>query len=412
MSIQQLFYCYFKAFRHFWRIIKTTFWDFATFAGDRIYIRMETVYHNIQLVSFPLTFVYGLFFLLDPAPRDAFRNHVLARRLFGATLIIWAVYIAITWFLGGELKDPVVKISVNLSRFYIFGSLLEIAFSALVDNRFPIVRKTRNRLILWGVFMAAMALNILFVPAPAQKYVVIVAALYYAYEVYAILRRYYRVYFNMKRDMDNYYSENVSNFTHWMLLSSHGLGIIGFSGIGLAFAPTLGLLIYMVAGIIFFTYMSYSLYRYTLSVGHIKEIVMPDENEAEDKKQTEEQHPPAGEDTNPTFVALGKKVDAWIENQGYAVHALTIQQLAVELGTNRTYLSDYVNSKYSLTFRNWIAQLRIDYSKRLLIGNSALSINTIAEMTGYSYNNFITVFTKMNRISPSQWRKNHVKEEG
>lgn len=111
---------------------------------------MEIVYHNIQLVSFPLTFVYGLFFLLDPAPRDVFRNHALARRLFGATLIIWAVYIAITWSLGGELKDPVVRISVNLSRFYIFGSLLEIAFSALVDNRFPIVRKTRNRLILWA----------------------------------------------------------------------------------------------------------------------------------------------------------------------------------------------------------------------------------------------------------------------
>lgn len=216
--------------------------------------------------------------------------------------------------------------------------------------------------------MAAMTLNILFVPAPAQKYVVIVAALYYAYEAYAILRRYYRVYFNMKRNMDNYYSENVSNFTHWMLLSSHGLGIIGFSGIGLAFAPTLGLLIYMVAGIIFFTYMSYSLYRYTLSVGHIREIVMPAENAAEDKEQMEEQHPPVGEDANPTFIALGEKVNAWIENQGYTAPALTIQQLAVELGTNRAYLSDYVNSKYSLSFRNWIAQLRIDYSKRLLIG--------------------------------------------
>lgn len=382
---------------------------------------MEAVYQNIQLVSFPLTFVYGLFFLLDPAPKDVFRNHVLARRLFGATLIIWAMYIAITWFLGGELKDPVIKISVNLSRFYIFGSLLEIAFSALVDNRFPIVRKTRNRLILWVVFMAAMALNILFVPAPAQKYVVIAAALYYAYEVYAILRRYYRVYFNMKRDMDNYYSENVSNFTHWMLLSSHGLGIIGFSGIGLAFSPTPGLLIYMVAGIIFFTYMSYSLYRYTLSVGHIKEIVMPAENEtdggkqADDKEQAEERHPSTGsidsvgEDAKPAFAALGGKVDAWIENRGYTVPALTIQQLAQELGTNRTYLSDYVNSKYSLTFRSWIAQLRVDYSKQLLAGDSTLSINTIAEMTGYSYNNFITVFTKMNRISPSQWRKNHVK---
>ena len=368
---------------------------------------METVYHNIQLISFPLTFVYGLFFLLDPAPKDMFRNHVLARRLFGATLIIWATHIAITWSLGGELEDPVAKVSVNLSRFYIFGSLLEIAFSALVDNRFPIVRKTRNRLVLWGALMTVMALNILFVPVPVQKYVVIAAALYYAYEVYAILHRYYSVYANMKRDMDNYYSENVSNFTRWMLLSSHGLGIIGFSGIGLAFAPTLGLLIYMVAGILFFTYMSYSLYRYTLSVGHIKEIMLSAESEAEDKEQTEEQRLPVGEDAHPAFVALERKVDEWIEDRGYTAPELTIQQLAVELGTNRTYLSDYVNSKYSLSFRSWIAQLRIDYSKRLLVGSSALSINTIAEMTGYSYNNFITVFTRMNRISPSQWRKNY-----
>ena len=189
-----------------------------------------------------MTFVYGLFFLLDPAPKDMFRNHVLARRLFGATLIIWAVYIAITWFWGGEMKDPVARVSVNLSRFYIFGSLLEIAFSALVDNRFPIVRKTRDRLVLWGMFMAVMALNILFVPAPVQKYVVIAAAFYYAYEVYAILRRYYRVYFKMKRDMDNYYSENVSNFTRWMLLSSHGLGIIGFQASGWHSRPPWGCL--------------------------------------------------------------------------------------------------------------------------------------------------------------------------
>lgn len=390
---------------------------------------METVYHDIQLVSFPLTFVYGLFFLLDPAPKDVFRNHVLARRLFGATLVIWAVYIGVTWSLGGALKDPVTKISVNLSRFYIFGSLLEIAFSALVDNRYPIVRKTRDRFILWGVFMSAMALNILFVPAPARNYLVVVAAVYYAYEVFAILRRYYRVYFNMRRNLDNYYSENVSNFTHWMLLSSHGLGIIGFSGIWLAFAPTLGLLIYMLAGIIFFTYMSYSLYRYTLSVGHIREVVMPSENEAYVEngtdvengtysgKQAEGRCPSTGfigsadGDANPAFASLGEKVDAWIEDKGYTVPALTIQQLAQELGTNRTYLSDYVNSKYSLTFRNWVAQLRIDYAKRLLAGDSALSIHTIAEMTGYSYNNFITVFTKMSRISPSQWRKNHLKEQ-
>lgn len=371
---------------------------------------MEYLYHNIQLISFPLTFVYGLFFLLDPAPKDVFRNHALARRLFGATLIIWAAYIGVTWCLGDTLENPLIKISVNISRFYIFGSLLEIAFSALVDNRFPIVEKTCKRLILWVLFMAAMTLNILLVPPPVQIYVVIAAAVYYAYEVYAILKRYYRVYYNMKRNMDNYYSENVSSFTRWMLWSSHGLGLIGFSGIFLAFAPTFGLLIYMVFGVLFFTYMSYSLYRYTLSVGYIKEVVMTDENEADNDDADKEQNPPVSEETHTKFISLEKKVNVWIENHGYTVPALTIQQLAVELETNRTYLSDYVNSKHGLTFRAWIARLRIDYAKQLLIGDSTLSIHKAAEMVGYSYNNFNIVFTRMNNISPAQWKEKCAKK--
>lgn len=262
--------------------------------------------------------------------------------------------------------------------------------------------------MMWGVFMAVMVMNILLVPTPVQKYVVIAAALYYAFEVYAILKRYYRLYYTMRRNMDNYYSENVSSFTHWMLLSSHGLGIIGFSGIGLAFAPTLGLLIYMALGIIFFTYMSYSLYRYTLSVGHIKEIVMIADNETNDDQ---EQNPPISEQTNPTFITLDGKVNVWMENHGYLTPALTIEQLAVELETNRTYLSNYVNSKYDLSFRSWIAQQRIDYAKQLLIEDSTLSVNKAAEMVGYSHNNFRTVFTKMNNLSPTQWKKNNLKNE-
>lgn len=360
---------------------------------------MEELYYKIQLISFPLVFVYGLFFLLDPAPEKVYRNHVLGRKLFGLTLLIWAVYIGMTYFFSIASINPIINVSVNLSRFYIFGSLLEIAFSALVDNHYPIVIKTRNRLILWVVYMTIMAINVLFVPEQYQWSVLFAAALYYAFEVYAILCRYFKVYKTMKTKMDNYHSKNVESFTKWMLASSYGLGAIGYSAIGLAFAPIIGLLLFMAVGILFFTYMSYSLYRYTLSIGYIKEAVMDSDDDISKEVQA------LNEEKNSVYIVLAEKIDDWIANDGYTQPSINIQQLATQLETNRTYLSNYINSKYSLTFRDWIAKLRIDYAKKLLLENPDLSVANVSQKVGYSNSNFTANFIKQYGMSPAQWRK-------
>ncbi len=103
--------------------------------------------------------------------------------------------------------------------------------------------------------------------------------------------------------------------------------------------------------------------------------------------------------------AVKLKLDVWIESKGFTKQGLTLDDLAMELNTNRTYLSSYINKFYNLSFRGWIASLRIEYSKELLLSGEELSSATIAAMVGYSPNGFINIFTKAEGISPVHWRK-------
>ena len=105
---------------------------------------------------------------------------------------------------------------------------------------------------------------------------------------------------------------------------------------------------------------------------------------------------------------LEEPVNDWVGLRGYLQPMITIEQLASTLGTNRAYLSAYINHKYGYNFRNWIAQLRLEYSKELLLENKDLSIADVAEMVRYSQSSYSTIFKKHYGISVSQWRSLHL----
>ena len=99
-------------------------------------------------------------------------------------------------------------------------------------------------------------------------------------------------------------------------------------------------------------------------------------------------------------------ITQWLETKGFVKKGLTIEELAAELDSNRTYISAYINSTYDLSFREWIAHKRIEYSKELLCetSNKQLRLNEIASMVGYSSTAFNAVFVKLTKMTPSKWR--------
>ena len=95
----------------------------------------------------------------------------------------------------------------------------------------------------------------------------------------------------------------------------------------------------------------------------------------------------------------------WIENKGYIERNITITTLAKKLGTNRTYLSNYVNEHYGENFNTWINQLRIKESQILLENNHA-TLHTIAEQVGFAdLPHFSRTFKSITGQSPSNWKK-------
>lgn len=99
------------------------------------------------------------------------------------------------------------------------------------------------------------------------------------------------------------------------------------------------------------------------------------------------------------------------EKEVYINPKLTLDKLAKQLNTNRTYLSENINSHYKLSFSALINQLRIKKSREMLIDPEFInySIEGIANTVGYnSISTFNATFKKETGITPSYFRKKGV----
>ena len=103
------------------------------------------------------------------------------------------------------------------------------------------------------------------------------------------------------------------------------------------------------------------------------------------------------------------RIEEWVQNQSYCEHGTTMLQLSQQLGTNRTYLSRYINSHYGCSFNEWLNRLRIDEAKRRLVSSPALSIEAVAQQVGYANkSHFMHSFKSLEGMTPGQWRQQHI----
>jgi AraC-like DNA-binding protein len=92
---------------------------------------------------------------------------------------------------------------------------------------------------------------------------------------------------------------------------------------------------------------------------------------------------------------------------------LTISEVANAVGTNRTYLSAYLNSVLHTTFYDYINGYRIEYiSKKLLEEESpSKTIEEIAELSGFnSTTTFRRAFQKKTGMTPMHFRRQALRD--
>ena len=389
---------------------------------------VQAIYKNILFTSFIAMYIFGIISFLTHSPKGAeYKNYNTSRNIFSVAMIIWASYIAFQWCFNFRTNNTLLASTLNISCYYLGGLLLEFMFSSLLVCQIAIHKRIKNIVIKTVLLNAALCLNLLIVPNAWQQIVLRFMVLIFIVEIGFLTIRFFKIYRNALRKADNYYSDNVSKLINWMPRSIYLTIFLGFLGSVLAFAPKFLIAIYMLLGLILFTYIFISFQNYMINIVQIRELILIDnliadqENSSAhiiEKENTQEQTHPMETTTiretnhreNAYHVLLDQKIEGWVANKGFIKQGLTIEETAIEFGTNRTYLSSYINSTYNLSFRKWIALKRIAYSKELLCSDSELQLSKIAEMVGYSSSAFNAAFIKINTITPSQWRNENYKK--
>lgn len=91
--------------------------------------------------------------------------------------------------------------------------------------------------------------------------------------------------------------------------------------------------------------------------------------------------------------------------RGYLDPEITIESLAKVLDTNRSYISEVVNIKYGMCFRDLMNKLRIEHSKKLLLEQPHMKVTIIASQCGFmGPNQFSRKFKELVGNTPAAWR--------
>lgn len=128
--------------------------------------------------------------------------------------------------------------------------------------------------------------------------------------------------------------------------------------------------------------------------------LVEDENEGnEESKNHDKDH------TEENFRKLFEKL--MVEDHYFLKHDLKIGDVVKILGSNRTYVSSYINTTYNCSFSDYMNRLRVEYAERLLASaphNTKLS--QIAEESGFaSEASFYRNFKKFAGMTPSDWQR-------
>lgn len=105
-------------------------------------------------------------------------------------------------------------------------------------------------------------------------------------------------------------------------------------------------------------------------------------------------------------LSLLPKIENWVDQGGYKTLGINMLQMAEQLGTNRTYLSEYINMNYGCSFNTWLGRLRVAEAKRLMLSSPTLSLDRIALNVGFSSkSHFISTFKSIEGVTPGRWRE-------
>lgn len=369
---------------------------------------------NIVMIGWVVPILLGLFLLMIKTPET--RSHVYYRKgklTCAIAMLLFGSEILFQWLLRIlEFADPFLSVSVYLFIFCLATLLITMGYCTMLSPGSVDKRQMRISVFVVVIFAAILIISYFL---PYRKWqargVLLCCALLFLITcsgLYSCVTVYRKAINNLR----TYYSDVVDNMVRWM--PGVGVGILVF----LLSAPFVCWLprwvgIYQVAlSIILFIYSFICIINFSTTYNSLALALDTTQAGANEQAGQLPDDVDTGND-NPQRTSLSEslleviqdKEERWQARGGYRNKGITIEQAAHELGTNRNYLSRYLNEVKHVTFYEWVAQMRVHEAQELMLKNRSLSIEQIASRVGFSSaSTFSIAFKKVVGSSPVRWR--------
>ena len=327
------------------------------------------------------------------------RRNRMMRLLFYTTIFIAFSYIKDSVFLFAQWKNSFWLDDFVNTVDLLFIPLVCAFFIEATNPGYPTRRQLAALLSIQALFIPLFlifpdeivvfcAFSVALVVAVATMYLVVVFAVRY--------RQYIKLNYSYKENID----------VAWVVVSSVAFFLSLFV-YNLAFAHTTWLseALYNIFSMALWTFL------FLFSRRHrVVRILKPVENE--DEQATEEIEEPKSDDdvVSHNYILAVRLEQKMSQDKLYLNPKLTITDVATAIGTNKTYLSDYLNNTLNTSFFDYINTFRINEACRIIEmmperGRKSMSV--VSQKSGFnSLSSFNRYFVKLKGISPKSYYVN------
>ncbi|MDD6779833.1 MAG: helix-turn-helix transcriptional regulator [Prevotellaceae bacterium] len=327
------------------------------------------------------------------------RRNRMMRLLFYTTIFIAFSYIKDSVFLFAQWKNSFWLDDFVNTVDLLFIPLVCAFFIEATNPGYPTRRQLAALLSMQALFIPLFlifpdeivvfcAFSVALVMAVATMYLVVVYSVRY--------RQYIKLNYSYKENID----------VAWVVVSSVAFFLSLFV-YNLAFAHTTWLseALYNIFSMALWTFL------FLFSRRHrVVRILKPVENENE--PATEEIEEPKSDDdvVSHNYILAVRLEQKMSQDKLYLNPKLTTTDVATAIGTNKTYLSDYLNNTLNTSFFDYINTFRINEACRIIEmmperGRKSMSV--VAQKSGFnSLSSFHRYFVKLKGISPKSYYVN------
>lgn len=358
----------------------------------------------IQCVG-AIYFGLGIVLLFGKVPLTAeYLPYRKAKRCLATTYFIMGfnlvVYLAISSSADWKALNPYIKCT-DFIFFYLEAIFFFSTFFYLLDEKYMSWRNFRKG---WAIFLLSVVLMItstIGVFGKVDAWVSWFPFFILFVQYVLILRRFYILYNEKRRKLENYFAEDMQQFMSWIKKS---IILVILTNV-LSFTTLLGGIIYNYLFQVYVIsanfYIAISFINYAAMYGKLNSAEVTDRERME--TDTEKLKSSKTDNYEQLF---GEQVKRWISEKRFLAPQLTIDDLAAEMGTNKLYMSRYINRKHGDNFSTWITKLRLEEAKSYMRENPNVKQEEVAIHSGFSSSSYFSrVFSRFESKTPAAWRK-------